>query len=134
MGSSGRRTLFRKYPNSPGRHFLRKSIKIGAEQKFSIKVISSSLSNFVFVSLRGVSLVAMRFLAALILIFKPLVAYEKEKSNTELFYDLMQGYDKNIRPFYLRKPVHVTIDIFVNSFGSIRADDMRFFETNFFIF
>ena len=76
----------------------------------------------------------MRFLAALILIFEPLVAYQKEKSNTELFYDLIQGYDKNIRPFYLRKPVHVTIDIFVNSFGSIRADDMRFFQTNLFIF
>ena len=69
----------------------------------------------------------MRFLAAFIYIFDPSAAYQKEKSNTELFYDLMQGYDKNIRPFYLRKPVQVTIDIFVNAFGSIRADDMRFF-------
>ena len=31
---------------------------------------------------------------------------------------LQTDYDKNIRPYYLIKPVDISIDIFMNSFGS----------------
>ena len=38
----------------------------------------------------------------------------------------MDGYDKNIRPYYLIKPVEISIDIFMNSFGSVSASDMSY--------
>ena len=54
------------------------------------------------------------------------VNHRDPKSNAKIFYDLMQTYDKNIRPYYLVKPVDVSVDIYMNAFGSVKADDMSY--------
>ena len=38
----------------------------------------------------------------------------------------MRTYDKNIRPYYLQKSVVVSLDIFMNAFGSVKAGDMSY--------
>ena len=51
----------------------------------------------------------------------------ESKSTTQIYYDLVRnGYDKFIRPNYLQSPVDVKIDIFMNSFGEIKAGDMSY--------
>ena len=60
------------------------------------------------------------------LIFNFFFAAES-KSTTQIYYDLVRnGYDKFIRPNYLQSPVDVKIDIFMNSFGEIKAGDMSY--------
>ena len=46
-----------------------------------------------------------------------------------MYLDLLENYDKNIRPYYLIKPVEISIDIFMNAFGSVIK-----FEKSFFVF
>ena len=41
--------------------------------------------------------------------------------------DLLENYDKNIRPYYLIKPVEISIDIFMNAFGSVIEFEKSFF-------
>ena len=47
-----------------------------------------------------------------------------------IFSELLQtDYDKNIRPYYLIKPVDISIDIFMNSFGSGSLTDSVFYDS-----
>ena len=59
------------------------------------------------------------------------VPHVDAKSNTMIFYDLMKTYDKNIRPYYLQKPVTVTIDMFMDEVLHIFYADFEFFRNSF---
>nr|NP_001165353.1 glycine receptor precursor [Ciona intestinalis]BAI66458.1 glycine receptor [Ciona intestinalis] len=50
----------------------------------------------------------------------------EEKKATYFLDNLFNGYDQRIRPHHKRSPVNVTVNIFVNSFGSIAETTMDY--------